>query len=66
MSNETNPLDVVTLAAKAIQALEDSQASPGDKAAALKTAAYAIEQAALSQQLAVHMSDLLNQQKGKK
>lgn len=63
--NETNPLDVLTLAMQVIKSMDESQASPGEKAAALKTAAFAIEQAASAQQLAVVMSNLINQTRPK-
>lgn len=63
--NETNPLDTMRLAAKAIEALEATEASPGEKAAALKVAAFAIEQAQSAQQLAVVMANIVNNSRPK-
>ncbi len=43
--NESDPIAVLKLASMAIGALADTSASSGEKAAALRTAAFAIEQA---------------------
>ena len=61
--NETNPIDTLILAAEALKALAGSQASPGEKAAALKVAAFAIEQAAVAQNLAVVMANTVDKSK---
>lgn len=50
--NESDPVGVLALASKAIAALSDTAASAGEKAAALRTAAFAVEQAATAQALA--------------
>lgn len=61
--NETNPIDTLVLAVKVLEALATSQASPGEKAAALKVAAFAIEQAAVAQNLAVVMANIVDKSK---
>lgn len=63
MKNETNPTEIMTLSVTCLQALEHSQASPGEKVAALRTAAFAIEQAVQAQQMAVLVANLINQTK---
>lgn len=49
---ESDPVAVLALASRAIAALGETSASPGEKAAALRTAAFAVEQAATAQALA--------------
>lgn len=50
--NETSPREILALAIKITESIESSQASPVEKAAALRVAATAQEQAALAQQMA--------------
>lgn len=50
--NESDPVAVLNLSSLALRALAETQASPGEKAAALRTAAFAVEQAATAQALA--------------
>lgn len=50
--NESDPVAVLNLSSLALRALSETQASPGEKAAALRTAAFAVEQAATAQALA--------------
>lgn len=57
--NETNPSDTLNLAGLVLKFLADNQASAGEKCAALRTAAFAIEQAANAQQMALVMSNIL-------
>lgn len=59
-THETNPMDTLTLAGKALAVMAESQASAGEKVAALKTAAFAIEQAATAQSLAVVMANIIS------
>lgn len=61
--NETSPVQVLQLASRLVHSLEDTQASAGEKLAALRTAAYAIEQAASVQQLAVMMANYIEASK---
>lgn len=63
--NETDPVAVTTLAGTILLALRDSDASAMDKAAALKTAAFAVEQAAIAQQLAAGLHEAM-QRMGRK
>lgn len=61
MHNETNPIDLMNLAGKAINSMADIQVSPGEKIAALRIAAFALEQAASAQNMAVMMANILQQ-----
>lgn len=56
---ETKPDDLMKMASFAITSLEGSQASAAEKAAALKVAAFAIEQASTAQHVAIAMANLL-------
>lgn len=49
---ESDPVGVLALASKAIAALADTAASAGEKAAALRTAAFAVEQSQAVQAMA--------------
>lgn len=61
--NETSPGDVLRMATNVVNLLDETQASAGEKIAALRTAAFAIEQAASAQQLAVMMANYIEASK---
>ncbi len=63
--NETNPSTIMALAAKCIAALEESEASPGEKIAALKSAAFVVEQAMTAQNLATVLANIMAQNRPK-
>lgn len=63
--NETNPFTVLTLAEKAIEAMDTTATTPGEKVAALRTAAFAIEQAQQAQQLAIIMANMVTNSRPK-
>lgn len=65
MTNETQATSVATLALKAIAALDDSVASPHEKMAALKVAAFAIEQSVSAQNTATMIANVMAQAKPK-
>ncbi len=56
--NESNPVTITRMALLALEALATSDASPFDKAAALKTAASAMENATIAQQSATAAASL--------
>lgn len=58
-ANETDPIATLALAGKLLASMVDVQATSGEKAAALRTAAFAIEQAAQAQSMAVVMSNII-------
>ncbi len=62
--NETDPVAIASLAGTILVALRDSDASMIEKAAALRTAAFACEQSAIAQQLATGMHDAMMRMKG--
>lgn len=58
--NESEPNVILALAGSAIAALNASAVSPGEKAAALRTAAFAVEQAAAAQTQAQILANLID------
>lgn len=57
---ESDPAAVLALASKAIAALSETAASSGEKAAALRTAAFAVEQAMGVQTQAQILANLID------
>lgn len=58
--NVSDPVGVLNLASMALRALADTSASPGEKAAALRTAAFATEQAMGVQTQAQILANLID------
>lgn len=59
MTNETNPTAMLNLAVKILAAIEDTEASPTEKMAALRTAAFAVEQAMQAQNTATVIANIM-------
>ena len=60
-AHETDAMVVLTLATQVVKSLDDSAASPAEKIAAMRTAAYALEQAISAQQLSTVMANYVEQ-----